>query len=49
MEKVLVRNGTYDYIRNILIPSRPDLDFYEAFPELRGHINVWYIMDRMFS
>lgn len=34
------REQTYDYIRNILIPSRPDLDFYEAFPELRGHINV---------
>lgn len=34
------REQTYDYIRNILIPSRPDLDFYESFPELRGHINV---------
>ena len=26
---------TNNYIRNVLIPSRPDLNFYEVFPELK--------------
>ena len=28
------------WLNNVLIPSRPNLDFYEAFPELKGYVDV---------
>jgi MoaA/NifB/PqqE/SkfB family radical SAM enzyme len=36
-EPSVERERAYTYIKNILKPSRRDLDFYVAFPELKGY------------
>lgn len=36
-EPSVERERAYTYIKNILKPSRRDLDFYDAFPELKGY------------
>jgi hypothetical protein len=34
------RDRMENYMRNILLPSRKDLDFFTAFPELKGYLDV---------